>query len=103
MAHPTADWALQQFREALPGDYPYRRVIHDRVTAAPADATKSTADRIAAAQARDHVRSGHGRPVCMADPTADEAAESHRPRYSLGCIFFCSAARNRAPTSSGMG
>ena len=21
-AHPTAEWALQQFREALPGDHP---------------------------------------------------------------------------------
>ena len=23
-AHPTAEWTLQQFREALPGDHPYR-------------------------------------------------------------------------------
>ena len=29
-AHPTAEWTLQQFREALPGDHPYRLVIHDR-------------------------------------------------------------------------
>jgi putative transposase len=29
-AHPTAEWALQQFREALPDDHPYRFVIHDR-------------------------------------------------------------------------
>jgi transposase InsO family protein len=29
-AHPTAEWALQQFREALPEDHPYRFVIHDR-------------------------------------------------------------------------
>ena len=29
-AHPTAKWTLQQFREALPGDHPYRFVIHDR-------------------------------------------------------------------------
>ena len=28
--HPTAEWTLQQFREALPGDHPYRFVIHDR-------------------------------------------------------------------------
>jgi putative transposase len=28
--HPTADWTLQQFREALPGDHGYRYVIHDR-------------------------------------------------------------------------
>jgi hypothetical protein len=28
-AHPTAGWTLQQFREALPGNHPYRFVIHD--------------------------------------------------------------------------
>jgi hypothetical protein len=28
--HPTAEWTLQQFREALPGDHPYRFLIHDR-------------------------------------------------------------------------
>jgi hypothetical protein len=29
-AHPTADWTLQQFREAMPGDHPYQFLIHDR-------------------------------------------------------------------------
>jgi transposase InsO family protein len=29
-AHPTAEWTLQQFREALPDEHPYRFVIHDR-------------------------------------------------------------------------
>ena len=29
-AHPTAEWTLQQFREAIPGEDPYRYVIHDR-------------------------------------------------------------------------
>lgn len=29
-AHPTAEWTLQQLREALPGGHPYRFVIHDR-------------------------------------------------------------------------
>src|SRR5262252_5333952 len=29
-AHPTAEWTLQQSREALPGGHPYRFVIHDR-------------------------------------------------------------------------
>ena len=29
-AHPTAEWTRQQFREALPGDHPYRFLIHDR-------------------------------------------------------------------------
>jgi hypothetical protein len=29
-AHPTAEWTLQQFREALPGSHLYRFVLHDR-------------------------------------------------------------------------
>ena len=29
-AHPTAEWTLQQFREAIPCDHPYRFLIRDR-------------------------------------------------------------------------
>jgi putative transposase len=29
-AHPTADWTMQQFREAIPGHNRYRALIHDR-------------------------------------------------------------------------
>jgi transposase InsO family protein len=29
-AHPTAEWTLQQLREAIPADHAYRLVIHDR-------------------------------------------------------------------------
>jgi transposase InsO family protein len=29
-AQPTAEWTLQQFRETLPHDHPYRFLIHDR-------------------------------------------------------------------------
>jgi transposase InsO family protein len=29
-AHPTAQWTIQQFREALPSDHTYRILIHDR-------------------------------------------------------------------------
>ncbi len=29
-AHPTSDWTLQQFREFLADNHPYRYVIHDR-------------------------------------------------------------------------
>ena len=29
-AHPTAEWTLQQLREAIPSDHPYRFLIHKR-------------------------------------------------------------------------
>jgi putative transposase len=29
-AHPTAEWTLQQLREAIPSDHRYRLLIHDR-------------------------------------------------------------------------
>ena len=29
-AHPTAPWTIQQFREAIPADHPYRILIYDR-------------------------------------------------------------------------
>jgi putative transposase len=29
-AHPTAEWTLQQLREAIPADHTYRFLIHDR-------------------------------------------------------------------------
>src|ERR1700757_1005366 len=31
-AHPTAQWTLQQLREAIPSDHPYQFLIHDRDT-----------------------------------------------------------------------
>src|SRR5215471_8279010 len=29
-AHPTAQWTMQQLREAIPADHPYRFLLHDR-------------------------------------------------------------------------
>jgi hypothetical protein len=29
-AHPTAQWTMQQLREAIPADHSYRLLIHDR-------------------------------------------------------------------------
>jgi putative transposase len=31
-AHPSAEWVIQQFREAIPADHLYRILIHDRDT-----------------------------------------------------------------------
>jgi transposase InsO family protein len=31
-AHPTAEWVIQQFREAIPSDHTYRILMHDRDT-----------------------------------------------------------------------
>src|SRR5215471_16536717 len=42
-AHPTAEWTLHQFREALPGNHPYRFVIHDRDRIFSADVDKARA------------------------------------------------------------
>ena len=38
-AHPTAEWTLQQFREALPADHPYRFVIHDEIASSSENST----------------------------------------------------------------
>ena len=43
-AHPTAEWTLQQFREALPGDHSYRFVIHDRDCIFSKELDKSVAE-----------------------------------------------------------
>jgi len=39
--HPSAEWTLQQFREAIPGDHSYRFVIHDRDSIFSADVDQS--------------------------------------------------------------
>jgi hypothetical protein len=40
-AHPTSGWTVQQLREALPGDHPYRFVIHGRDRTFSADVDES--------------------------------------------------------------
>jgi len=42
--HPTAEWTMQQFRETLTEDHPYRFVIHDRDSIFSQDLDKSVAD-----------------------------------------------------------
>jgi hypothetical protein len=59
-SHPTAEWTLQQFREALPGDHPYRFVIHDQ--------------RQYLLKRTSRSRDGHGR-ACVANTGASTAGK----------------------------
>src|SRR6266481_3912089 len=43
-AHPTADWTLQQFREAIPSQHRYRALIHDRHGTFSAELDQAVAD-----------------------------------------------------------
>src|SRR6266481_2965487 len=43
-AHPTADWTLQQFREAIPIQHRYRALIHDRHGTFSAELDQAVAD-----------------------------------------------------------
>jgi putative transposase len=38
-AHRTADWKLQQLREVVTGEQPYRFLIHDRDSITPLSST----------------------------------------------------------------
>ncbi len=43
-AHPTADWCIQQFREFLAFDHPYKFLIHDRDSIFSAAADQAVRD-----------------------------------------------------------
>jgi len=44
-AHPNAEWTLQQFREALTEEHPYRFLIHDRDSIFSKDLDKAVTAR----------------------------------------------------------
>jgi hypothetical protein len=62
-AHPAAEWTLQQFREALPGDHPYRFIIHDRDRIFAAEVDKGLA-HLGVRVLRTPVRSPKANSVC---------------------------------------
>src|SRR5215831_6230923 len=62
-AHPTAEWTLQQFREALPGDHPYRFVIHDRDSIFAEEVDKGLAN-LGVRVLRTPVRAPKANPIC---------------------------------------
>lgn len=71
-AHPTAEWTLQQFRETLPGDHPYRFVLHDRDSIFSQELDKAGSPYRASDQPRQAPRWRHGRDRSTAGP------DSHR-------------------------
>jgi putative transposase len=62
-AHPTAEWTLQQFREALPGDHPYRFLIHDRDSIFAAEVDQGLAN-LGVRVLRTPVRAPQANAVC---------------------------------------
>jgi transposase InsO family protein len=62
-AHPAAEWTLQQFREALPGDHPYRFVIHDRGSIFSQEVDKGLAN-LGVGVLRTPVRAQEANSVC---------------------------------------
>jgi transposase InsO family protein len=62
-AHPTADWTLQQVREALSGDHHYRFVIHDRDSIYSRDLDKAVAG-MEVRVLRTPVRSPQANAIC---------------------------------------
>lgn len=59
-AHPTAEWTLQQLREAIPGERGYRFLIHDR-------------DSIFSAELDEELTQGFGLRVLRTPPQSPQA------------------------------
>lgn len=62
-AHPTAEWTLQQFREALPADHSYRFAIHDRDSIFSKELDKAVTE-LGVRVLRTPVRAPKGNSVC---------------------------------------
>jgi len=62
-AHPTADWTLQQLREALASDHAYRFIIHDRDAIFSSDFDASVAG-LGLAVIKTPVRSPQANALC---------------------------------------
>ena len=60
---PTAEWSLQQFREALPEDRPYRFAIYDRESIFSKELDNAVAE-LGMRVLRTPVRAPHANSVC---------------------------------------
>jgi hypothetical protein len=87
-AHPTAQWAMQQFREAIPADHTYRILIHDRDAIFSKDVDSRTSPGVARAQnastnargqcdLRTSHRDAAARVSGLCDPAEREASSRH--------------------------
>ena len=85
-AHPTAEWTLQQFREALPDDHRYRFVIHDR-------------DRIFSKDLDEAVTSMGVRVLRtpVRDPQANSICERFVGTARRECLDFLYSSRRASP------
>jgi len=86
--HPSAEWTQQQLREALPGEHPFRFLIHDRdsifskeLDQAVATMGVRAADAAASAQSkfclRTSGRNDSPRMLGLPDPPGTAASEAH--------------------------
>ena len=94
-AHPTAEWTLQQFREALPGENSHRFMVHDR-------------DAIFSAEVDAELVKGIGVRVLRTPPQSPQAntfCERHGWDHAPRVPGFSDPAKREAPSSNvaGMG
>jgi len=63
-AHPTADWTLQQLREAIPSDHSYGFLIHDRDSIFSSDLDEELRDTFGLRVLRTPVRAPAANAYC---------------------------------------
>ena len=68
-AHQTAEWKLQQFRDALPAEHPYRFVIHGRDSIFSRQLDKHVTD-LGVRVLRTPIRAPRANAVCVSGPAS---------------------------------
>ena len=63
-AHPTAEWTLQQLRDAIPSDHPCRFLIHDRDTIFSSELDAEVKSTFGLRVLRTPVRAPHANAYC---------------------------------------
>lgn len=63
-AHPTADWTLQQLRDAIPSDHAYKFLLHDRDSIFSSELDKELKDTFGLRVLRTPVRAPQANAYC---------------------------------------